>query len=229
LFPYTTVFRSVPGAVFRLLAGEDRVPLDLHPPPLVEQAGDDHHGGGRPHVAHRPGVSATHRSGHGRVGDIHPGTDHMVEAGTQLTEGRADDLEAAVALHLRVGITAAVGPAWSRARHVDQVAVAHRPAEPDLPLIWGAGGDMSAHPGTIPTLCGGPGRALTIAQGVTGLCHPWLPGRRLAAAGPQVPCGYGWTGPLSSAGPTTRHACSIMSSRAKRSGAPSMASASSFS
>src|SRR5690606_33218041 len=161
---YKAACPGVPGAVFRLLAGEDRVRLDLHPPPLVEQAGDDHHGGGRPHVAHRPGVSATHRSGHGRVGHIHPGTDHMVETGTQLTEGRADDLEAAVGLHLRVGITAAVGPDWSRARDVDQVAVAHRPAEPDLPLIWGAGGDTSAHPGTIPTLCGGPGRALPIAQ-----------------------------------------------------------------
>jgi hypothetical protein len=116
--------------------------LDLHQPGGIEQAGHDHRGGGGPDRGEDLAVRAGDLLPVLCAGQVHAGTDYVIEARSGLGQRFADQVHAEPGLGVRAGRgRAAAG--WHRRGpgHQDPVPRHQGAGESEHGLVWGVPAD----------------------------------------------------------------------------------------
>ena len=116
------------------VSGHLSLDLDLDAPARVEQAGDDHHRGGRPDRLEVRVVGAAHGLPVGRVEQVHARAHDVAQRRVELGQRDPRDLERAHRLVEDVGVAGAVGPHRPGPRHQHAVADPDRAREADRAL-----------------------------------------------------------------------------------------------
>ena len=136
----------LPGAGERCFR-QQGLGLELHQPGGVEQAGHDHRGRGGPDRGEDLAVRAGDLPPVLGGGQVHAGADHVLQAGSGLGQGRADQVQAEPGLGVRAGRgRASAGRHRRGARHQDPVPGDQRAGEPEHRLVRGVPADaMTLH------------------------------------------------------------------------------------